>query len=206
MPSGPRLRFPWWPVGGNFQDRQRYLPSQILFESSFQVDSLALGLVSYSEHSGQQFQIDELEQIVARPVDTSVDAILVLSLPDVAGQVSNGDSHRRNKRVPCESVLGLLLEGLIAVGVGLLTVGVNINSGVNLMLSTLGNPAQIDDEFSVDSHGFVGFFLPDIGLGVDHVDHEGGQDEVALLTSSVSLDKESTVFDDSVDVDSFAVP
>lgn len=163
-------------------------------------------MVSKSEHSGQQFQIDVLEQIVLHPVDTPVVAILVLSLPDVAGQVSHGDSHRRKKRIPCESVLSLLLEGYIAVGVGLLTVGIDIDSGVNLMFSTLGNPAQIDDEFSVDCHGFVGLLLPDIGFGVDHVDHEGGQDEVALLTSSVSLDKESAVLDDSVEVDSFAVP
>lgn len=74
------------------------------------------------------------------------------------------------------------------------------------MLSAAGDPSQVDDKFAVVVAGFIGLGGSNKGLSVSGLHHKGSENEVSLLLAAVTLDKESTALDDTVQVHLLTVP
>ena len=85
------------------------------------------------------------------PVSPSIPAISTLSLPDICRDVGDGDGDIGLEWIADESVLLLLLQGLIAVLVGLLSDHIFRDGGIDEMLASAGDPSQVDDELSMRS-------------------------------------------------------
>jgi len=61
------------------------------------------------------------------------------------------------------------------------------------MLYTLGNPSHIQNKFSIVICSFIGLLTCSEVFMIDCADNERSEDEISLLFSSVTFDKESSV-------------
>ena len=121
------------------------------------------------------------------PVGSAITKIFLLSFSDVGGYVGHWDDDVGSEGVTHETVSVLLLHCFLSSFVCLLSEGAVGDSLEGQMLSTTGNPSEVEDELTVWIFWVEGIRVHDC-VGICAWDYEGSKDVVSLLFSSISFD------------------
>ena len=185
------------PGWDNFLDHLLYIKDKVPFESSLKIDTLTLLLVINSEHSCEDLQINELIERFFFPVDSAVKSVLSFSFSNKSSHIADRDSQLRHKRVTNKSIFLLFFKGFKTIREDFCAKRFISDSVINEVLSAPGNPTKIYDKFSIAGVNFVEIFLV-VSVIIGAVDDEGSKDQVALLLSTITFDKESPLSNDTI--------
>ena len=179
--------------------------SELLLEGSFKIDGFSFFFVGNSEGTGEQGEVDPFVELTLSPVDATIDLIFVLSLTNIGGHIGDRTRHVWFNGVSNQSVLLFLLQGLESVSIDFFSEGFGTNGGKDRILSTLWEPAKVDEEFTIVVFDKVELLIED-SLEIVGAHNKWCHDEIAFLFSSVTFDQESTCTNDSIKVNLFAIP
>ena len=185
------------PGWDNFLDHLLCIKDIVPFESSFKIDTLTFLLVVNSEGSCEDLQINELIELFFFPVCSAVKFVLSFSFSHKSSHIADRDSQLRHKRVTNKSIFLLFFKGFKTISEDFCAKRLVSDSVINEVLSAPGNPTQINDKLSIAGVNFVEIFLV-VGIVIGTVDDERSKDQVALLLSTITFDKESALSNDSI--------
>lgn len=139
-----------------------------------------------------------------RVIDSTVPYIFWFSLAHVGSHVGNTHGSWRIEGIADQSIFFLFSKGLLSIFVDDFFSGdICWDGAVDQVFVTSGDPSQIEYKLPIVIHA-LNFFGVWFLVGCVH--NKGSQNEITLLSSSLTLDEESAVLEDSVKVDLFAIP